>query len=103
MKGDASQAEKYITEALVIRRKALPPGHHGIVAIEAELGKTRSLQRRFSEAEHLLAPSYETLRATMGEKHQTTMTALRYLAELYRDWGKREKAIEYEKKLAAAQ
>ena len=103
MKGNALQAEKYITEALAIRRKVLPPGHYGIVGTESELGKTLSLQKRFVEAEQLLTQAYETLRTTMGEKHPATTTALKYLVELYRDWGKREKANEYEKKLAAAQ
>jgi serine/threonine-protein kinase len=103
MKGNALQAEKYITEALAIRRKVLPPGHYGIVGTESELGKTLSLQKRFVEAEQLLTQAYETLRTTMGEKHPATTTALKYLVELYRDWGKREKANEYEKKLTAAQ
>ncbi len=91
-KGNASRAEKYLTEALAIRKKVLPPGHYGILGTEAELGRAFTLQKRFIEAERLLTQAHEKLQTTMGEKHQAPKTALNYLRELYRVWGKRGKA-----------
>lgn len=99
LRGDPVNAQNYLEEVLRIRRKNLRPGHFGIVGVEVEIGRALTLQKRLLEAESVLTEAYTSLKASVGEDHQVTVATVKYLGELYRDWGKPEQARAYEAKL----
>jgi tetratricopeptide (TPR) repeat protein len=86
------QAETYLTEALEIRRKILPPHHLLVAATELELGYTLTDLAKYVEGEKHLLQAMATRRQHLGASHPRTLESRGALLTLYRAWGKPEKA-----------
>ncbi|MCO6497811.1 MAG: hypothetical protein J5I50_09135 [Chitinophagaceae bacterium] len=61
-----------------------------------QMGNVRTLQKRYGEAEKILLEADAAIQKT-GELSQKNIL-LQYLSDLYKDWGKYDKALEYYKK-----
>jgi len=69
------------------------------------LGASLAVQKRFTEAEPLLLLGYQGL--VLNDTHQVTRhsrveQAAKWIVQLYQEWGKLEKATEWQEKLKAA-
>ncbi len=60
-------AEKYLSEALALRKKNLPEGHWLVASSESVLGAHFTLAHRYREAENLLLPAERKLVEIRGE------------------------------------
>lgn len=70
-------------------------GNVGIGAAEGAIGECLAAQKRYDEAEALLLDSYQILKATTGQNDARLTEAAQRLANLYRAWGKPQKARFY--------
>jgi hypothetical protein len=52
--------------------------------------------KRYREAEEKLLEAHVMLKALLGEQHDRTKTNADRLGQLYKAWGRPEKAAEYE-------
>jgi eukaryotic-like serine/threonine-protein kinase len=85
--GRPQEAEKPLREALQIRTHLLAPGNQLIAATQAALGASLLAQRRYMEAEPLLAASYEIFQSTGGEQDPRAQEISRSLNEARRHRG----------------
>jgi serine/threonine-protein kinase len=81
LKHESRRAEPYLREALKIRLRAFSADNPAVVAVQSELGSALLKQRRYAEAEGVLAGAYEKLRSALGENHTATKEALHNLTE----------------------
>ena len=86
------EAERLQREAVAVRRAALPAGHRYIGESLSDLGASLTAQRRYAEADTLLVEAYGILRAAEGEEAARTVRSRERLADLYRRWGRPERA-----------
>ncbi|MCI0631088.1 MAG: protein kinase [Phycisphaerales bacterium] len=90
--GQFEQAEAYAREGIAIF-EAGPPDRTGYVdCFHSVLGSICINQDRLDEAEALLVPAFERLRAFCGETNGNTVIAAGRLAELYAQQGRRAEA-----------
>ncbi len=75
---------------------SLPPEHWLLPYLWGGQGETLARLNRFEEAEPLLVNSHRVFLTTRGEDHSLTRKARERLADLYRAWGKPDKAAVYE-------
>lgn len=73
--GRPDEGEGYLRMALDIRSRQLPAGTAIIHVSESSLGECLAAQKRYAEAEPLLARSYAALKAALGEQDQRTIEA----------------------------
>ena len=83
------------------RRETLPEGHWLTANAESILGACLTMLGRYEEAEPLLINSFPIIRDAVGERNVRTLDALRRIIRLYRDWGKPDRAAEYESLLSS--
>lgn len=100
--GRHERAETLAGDALRIVRAKLPAGHWRISLVESILGEALAGQKRYGEAERLLAASYPVLRDGSGPRSIYTRQALASLVSLYRAWGRPREAERYQALLGAA-
>lgn len=93
--GRPSDGEPHLRAALRMREQALPPGHWLVANTRSVLGGCVAAQRRFEEAERLLLPAYDVLRADRGDTNEKTADARRRLRELYAAWGRPNRAARF--------
>ena len=94
--GEALAAFAETTQAAA----ALPPEHWLWPYLQGGHGETLLLLKRFDDAEPLLLASQRTFEANVGDAHPATRKAAARLVELYRVWGKPDKAALYAPKPA---
>ena len=92
--GQAPQAEALLREGVGIRRKTMSKDHPSVAEAESALGASLIRLRKFEEAEPLLVGSYEVL-ASKQHASISAQDARRHLLELYKAWGKPDKAAAY--------
>ncbi len=95
LEGRYTEAEKTERQAIDIFQKAFEPDHWRIQRSRSQLGACLTKLKRYQEAEEQLLPAYAGLKATRGEKNDFTRTAVSHLIQLYRSWGKPERAEPY--------
>ncbi|MGI8786569.1 MAG: protein kinase domain-containing protein [Pyrinomonadaceae bacterium] len=93
--GQSTEGERLLREAVRLRRKSLPKEHFWVAIAESALGEDLTLQKRFGEAEPLLLKSYESLKASQGERNPSTLLARNRLVKLYEEWNKPEQAEQF--------
>ena len=99
---EAEEAEAVLREAMGIRLERHPLPVWKIAYCRSILGAALTAQRRHREAEVLLVRSLEPIREDRGPHDPRTVDSLRRVVDLYRAWGKPEKATEYQERLDAA-
>jgi tetratricopeptide (TPR) repeat protein len=99
-----AEAESLLREALNGQTKIAPDGWERYDS-QSMLGATFAAQARFGEAEPLLVAGYQGLlqrkTAIPWEARSTLEQAGERIVQLYRDWGKPEKAAEWREKLSS--
>ena len=93
--GRMHEAEAYLRQALDIRVRLLPKGNLGIGKAEGALGECLTVQKRYAEAELLLLDNYHILESATVANDGRRAEAAQRLANLYRAWGKSQKAASY--------
>lgn len=93
--GKYRDAEGYLRQALEIRTRLLPKGNQLIGRAEVVLGECLTLQKRYAEAEPLLLDSSKIIEATTVPNDARRAEVRQRLADLYRAWGKSQKAADY--------
>ena len=71
------------------------PTHRYLPRMRLFLGRCLAETGRFAEAEELLRTAHTRLNDTQGSDHEHTREAVRFLEELYDDWGRPELANAY--------
>src|SRR5690606_29877692 len=77
------------------RRRTLPDDDWSAGATKSLLGAALTAQARYDEAEATLLEAREELAAMAPERDQDVKTTLGRLVELYRAWGKPDRAAAY--------
>jgi tetratricopeptide (TPR) repeat protein len=90
--GQPQEGEKILREALRIRLESLPKTHFWVALAQGALGECLATQRRFPEADPLLADSYNNLAQSLGKSDPRTRAALQRLIAFYDSWAKPEEA-----------
>ena len=90
--GETADGEEILREALAIRMNSLPPEHFWVAVAKSSLGECLTIEKKYPEAEPLLAQSYESLKKTQGEQNPRTRLAKERLDNLFLEW-KRPAAI----------
>jgi eukaryotic-like serine/threonine-protein kinase len=88
-------AEPLLREGLDIQQKSLPAGNWQIAETQSILGYSLATAGRHDEAEPLLVQGYEGLKTKRGQSDRRTRQARARLVDLYKKWGKPEKAAQY--------
>jgi eukaryotic-like serine/threonine-protein kinase len=95
-RGNAQEAEGLLREGLQFRQSKLRSGHWQIAEAQSSLGYCLAALKRYDDAEPLLLESYATIKSLRNESDSLTRRALAHLINLYRVWGKPEKAAQYQ-------
>lgn len=91
--GKAREAEPLLRESL---DRALKGADAMAVALDkGALGECLTGQNRFADAEPLVVQSYESLMASNGAKHPTTILSIKRVVELYEKWKRPDMAAKY--------
>jgi tetratricopeptide (TPR) repeat protein/tRNA A-37 threonylcarbamoyl transferase component Bud32 len=95
LKGEYDASEKIERQAIGVYQKSLKPDHWVIHQSRRELGGSLIKLKRYREAEEELLAAHSGLKAALGDQHERTQRAIRYLVELYESWGKPRQAEAY--------
>ncbi|MEZ4457551.1 MAG: serine/threonine-protein kinase [Gemmatimonadales bacterium] len=93
--GKYREALALFEEAMPMWEAGLRPGHGLLGKTHALIGDCLAKLGRFDAAQGELLPAYRQLAAAEGPAHVETRRARRFLAEMYRDWGKPALAAQY--------
>lgn len=83
-------------EALKCLEAKLPRTHVKVADTQGLLGASLAGAGRFEEAESYLLDSYNALESKRGRSHPEVTAARQRIIEMYRAWGKPEKAADFE-------
>ena len=97
------EAEPLAAATVATARRTLPAGHWQTGVFLTTHGATLAEHGRYDEAEAALHEAHEILSAALAEDHWRTINAARWLANMYKTWGKPEQADEWRAKLPATQ
>jgi tetratricopeptide (TPR) repeat protein len=105
LQGKGPEAEPVLRESLTIREKAIPDDWRRFNTM-SQLGGALLGQRRYAEAEPLVVPGYEGMKAREARipapsRPRLADAAVR-VVRLYDAWGKPEKATEWKSRLGLA-
>ncbi|HEY2798123.1 MAG TPA: tetratricopeptide repeat protein [Thermoanaerobaculia bacterium] len=90
--GRFTEAEGPLRHALAIRVASLPADSQDTARTRLFLGGVLAKQKKYAEAEELLRLSEEAFRKKEGPAGSNTQKAIQAQVDLYRSWGKAEKA-----------
>ena len=93
------EAERYFRESLALWQRWPSEEQVKIATARSLLGSCLTALRRFDEAEPLLEESASVLAKRHGERHPTTLRALRRVISLYESWDRPEQVAKYRKML----
>ncbi len=100
-----AEAEAPLREAVAAYEKTMPDSWERFHT-EALLGSSLAGQKRFADAEPLLIAGYEGMLRQKGTASASELSDLPEgadsIVKLYQDWGKQEKAAEWQQKLQSA-
>lgn len=85
--GRLVEGEAFLRDAVRLREENLPAGHFLTALAKEALGDCLLSQNKTTEAEKLLADSFESLKASQGTKNPRTNRAAALLAQTYRNLG----------------
>jgi serine/threonine-protein kinase len=94
--GNLDKAEGLYLEALAMERRLLSAQHPLLSATLSRYGGCLTEMKRYGEAEEKLLEAFGMVKALLGEQHERTKQTAARLAQLYKAWGKPDKAAEYE-------
>lgn len=94
--GRLDEAESEFDRAMGILEAQLPERHRLLTTARRDLGVLLAAGTRYDRAEPLLLDGLAALTADRGVDHYLTREARRDLHRLYTDWGKPERAREFE-------
>ncbi len=86
----------YFEEALTVRRQSLGADHWQTGMSMVAVGDCLRWLDRFDEAEPLLIKGHSLVDGQFGAEDERTLSAVQALIDLYQDWGKPQKAEEFE-------
>ncbi len=102
-RGDTAGAESEFQAALAMFERVTPPEQRWTFGgLLQSLGKLRTAQRRYTEAERLLLEAFSNASTQWGERSPAAQQTAGLLVALYEAWEKPEKAREYRQKLEQA-
>jgi eukaryotic-like serine/threonine-protein kinase len=88
----SKEAERLLREALANYQQNTPKHSYPMAVALGNLGECLTDQERYAEAEPFLTESYETIKSIHVPQSPMLREAAQRLANLYRGWGKPEKA-----------
>lgn len=92
---DLTQAEKYLAEALDIRRLELGGGHPDVALVLNNMGNVQQRRKKFLDAERWYREALEIDEKSFGTESRVVRADLDNLADLYREMGDPERANQY--------
>ena len=98
--GRYEEAEELLTESLEKRRRVQGPEHKRTIHNMVRLGWVYTEQQRYNEAEALLLEAFELSHRVLGPMDQVTIESIGKIVDLYKAWGKPEKADQWRAKLS---
>ncbi|MEM7349877.1 MAG: serine/threonine-protein kinase [Acidobacteriota bacterium] len=96
VRGNLEASRTLLTRARTNLAIALPEGHWRIVATDSIFGALLTAEGKYTEAESLLLESHHQLRELRGEQAIHTRDAQRWIVDLYKAWGRPEKAAPFQ-------
>jgi hypothetical protein len=96
--GDSILLNRQILEA---RRRVLGPEHPSTLRTMSNLGGTLMADSQYAEAELLLSSAWEAASRQPSLDPRQAKSMAQKLVDLYTQWGKPDKAREWQQKLAA--
>src|SRR5262249_52491766 len=96
--GQAADAEPLLREGLQLLREHFRHMPELIAEAEDWLGASLSAQRRYAVAEPLLLSGQKTLKDHPGVSAKLKGLSKDHLVELYKAWGKPDKAAEWQRR-----
>src|SRR5690606_20655146 len=97
--GKLKEAEYYLKKAYQIRKKEFGEKNNLTLTAQYHYGKSLLTSKKFIEAEKHLLYCYNGLNELSGRDNESTKKSLAALIELYKQWGKSDKAEQYSKLL----
>jgi tetratricopeptide (TPR) repeat protein len=91
-------ADPLLVRVIELRVRDLGPDHPDTIVATTVLSASYRIQKKFADAEKLLLPCYAR-RTTLASAQ--VQLVLSRLVQLYNEWGKKEEATEWRKKLEA--
>jgi eukaryotic-like serine/threonine-protein kinase len=95
--GRATDAEKALREAVMLRMESLPRAHFFTALARSALGEHLAREHRFGEAESLLTQSYNDLLQSQGPDNPRTTLAKNRVRDLYIAWKKPDRAAGFQR------
>lgn len=77
----------------------MAPTHRYLARMRLFLGRSLAKTGRFAEAEKLMLTAHAQLTDVQGSEHEQSLEAVRFLTELYDDWGRPAEANTYREML----
>jgi serine/threonine-protein kinase len=93
------EAETYLAEGYKILQQKLPEDHWQLISARGGLAVSRAMQGEFEENVPIVEEAYQFFNDRFGEDDWRTHEAAAALTNLYRIWGKTDKAEYYSEKL----
>jgi serine/threonine protein kinase/Flp pilus assembly protein TadD len=99
--GRTQEAISVLNEALAIPKKNLPDNHRFRARAKSALAACLASQGKFEEAETLLLDAYKIL-SVQEKRRKTTVVTRQRIIDLYKSWGKPQKAEQFSVKAAVS-
>jgi tetratricopeptide (TPR) repeat protein len=97
----AKEGEPMLREGLKFCRQGFGEGHWAIAEAQSRLGGCLAALGQYGEAEKLLLESYKHLESAARTPPPRFIQAAERIVQLYKSWGKPDKAAEWRAKLPA--
>ncbi len=101
MKRDASAAEPVLAEALAMGLKNMGDQNQDVAKVRGKYGACLIQLKKYDKAEAQLLAALPILENSLGPHDEGTKRVLRLLVELYKAWGKKDKARIYQARLSS--
>ncbi len=98
--GNRAEAERLYLRALEGRRRVLGADHPDTASTMTRLAGFYLTERRFTEAESLLAGAYRVLSGTLGDQHDRVQAIVRSLVAVYEGLGQQVQVNQWKAKLS---
>lgn len=93
--GDLREAERLLYEALEMRSGLLPEGHPDIGKSAQHLGSLLHKKNEYERAEPFYLEAHKNWQRSFGPSHPATLSNVRSLEALYRDWERPDDAARF--------
>lgn len=94
-RGKLDEAAETLKEVIELVDQSAPPGHWFRWTTRASYGDCLTAMERFDDAERELLEAFNKLNESMGRQHHRTRGAATKLVNLYKAWGRPERAAMY--------